>query len=74
MLEQYSKQWGLELNLSKTKIIIFNKQGATIRKFRFYFQGQEIGIVEQYTYLYISYHLEKKHQGIENLKDKSKKS
>ena len=28
-LEQYSNEWGLELNLSKTKIMIFNKQGAT---------------------------------------------
>ena len=39
MLEQYSNEWGLELNLSKTKIMIFNKQ------------GQEIEIVKQYTYL-----------------------
>ena len=35
ILEQYSNEWGLELNLSKTKIMIFNKQGATIRKFKF---------------------------------------
>ena len=40
ILEQYSNEWRLELNLSKTKIMIFNKQGATIRKFKFYFQGQ----------------------------------
>ena len=33
ILEHYSNEWGLELNLSKTKILIFNKQGATIRKF-----------------------------------------
>ena len=51
ILQQYSNEWGLELNLSKTKIMIFNKQGATIRKFKFYFQGQEIEIVKQYTYL-----------------------
>ena len=31
--------------------MIFNKQGATIRKFKFYFQAQEIEIVKQYTYL-----------------------
>ena len=49
--EQYSNEWGLELNLSKTKIMIFNKQGATLRKFKFYFQGQEIEIAKQYTYL-----------------------
>ena len=39
ILQQYSNEWGLELNLSKTKIMIFNKQ------------GQEIEIVKQYTYL-----------------------
>ena len=42
---------GLELNLSKTKIMIFNKLGAPIRRFKFYFQGQEIEIVKRYTYL-----------------------
>ena len=51
MLEQYSNEWGLELNLSKPKIMIFNKQRATIKKFKFYFQGQEIEILKQYTYL-----------------------
>ena len=51
ILQQYSTEWGLELNLSKTKIMIFNKNGATIRIFKFYFQGQEIDIVKQYTYL-----------------------
>ena len=29
ILAQYSNEWGIELNLIKTKIIIFNKQGAT---------------------------------------------
>ena len=28
--------------------MIFNKQGATIRIFKFYFQGKEIGTVKQY--------------------------
>ena len=31
--------------------MIFNKQGATIRKFKFKFQVQEIEIVKQYKYL-----------------------
>ena len=63
---------GLELNLSKTKIMIFNKQGA-IR--RFYFQGQEIEIVKRYTYLGSTFIPSgKKHQGIESLIKKAKKS
>ena len=75
ILEQYSNEWGLELNLSKTKIMIFNKQGATIRKFKFYFQGQEIEIVKQYTCLGFTFIPPgKKHKGIENLINKAKKS
>ena len=27
ILEQYSNEWGLELNLNKTKIMTFKKQG-----------------------------------------------
>ena len=55
ILEQYSNKWELDLNLSKTKIKIFNKQRATIRKFKFYFEGQEIGTVKQYTYLGLAF-------------------
>ena len=50
MLEQYINKWGLRLNLGKTKIMIFNKQGATVTKFKIYFQGQEVEIVKQYSY------------------------
>ena len=31
-LEKYCRQWDLSLNLKKTKVIIFNKQGNTIKK------------------------------------------
>ena len=34
-LEKYCRQWDLSLNLKKTKAIIFNKQGNTIKKFKF---------------------------------------
>ena len=48
ILQQRCNEWGLKLNLSKTKIMIFNKHGATIRKFKFYFQGQQIKIMKLY--------------------------
>ena len=57
ILKQNSNNWGLFLNLSKRKIMIFNKQGATIRKFNFYFQGSEMEIVKQYTYLGLTFTL-----------------
>ena len=55
--------------------MIFNKQGATTRKFKFYFQGQEIKIVKQHTYLGFTFVSSgKKQQGIESLTNKAKKS
>ena len=48
--------------------MIFNKQGPTLKKHKFYFQGKEIEIVEQYTYLGFTFiSSSKKHKGIENL-------
>ena len=38
ILKQYGNKWELELNLSKIKIMIFNKLGANKGKFKFYFQ------------------------------------
>ena len=66
---------GIRVKSKQNKKMIFNKQGATIRKFKFDFQGQEIEIVKQYTYLGFTFLPSgKKHQGIENLINKPKKS
>ena len=55
--------------------MIFYKQGATIGKFHFYFQGQEMEIVKQYTQLGFTFIPSgEKHQGIENLINKVKNS
>ena len=55
--------------------MIFYKQGATIDKFHFYFQGQEMEIVKQYTQLGFTFIPSgEKHQGIENLINKVKNS
>ena len=48
--------------------MIFNKQGATIKKFNFIFQGQEIKILKQYTYLGFTFIPSgKRHEGIEKI-------
>ena len=58
----------LELNSDKTKVMIFNKQGSTVKKHNFYYQGKEIEIVKLYTYLgFTLIPSGKKHKGIENL-------
>ena len=43
---------GLEINLKKTKVIIFNKRGITLEnKFNFYLNGTKLVITDQYQYL-----------------------
>ena len=41
-LEKYCRQWDLNLNLKKTKIIIFNKQGNTIKYLSFIIGENEL--------------------------------
>ena len=44
-LEGYCNKWGLCINQSKTKVIIFNKGGMKISKFRFCVNNQVIDVV-----------------------------
>ena len=41
ILQQYRNERGLELNISKTKVMMFNKQGTTIKKFNFFFKDKK---------------------------------
>ena len=50
-LEAYCRKWGLTINNSKTKIVIFNKGGLKISKNKFFINGNELEIVQSYCYL-----------------------
>ena len=50
-LHTYTKQWNLTVNTSKTKVIIFNKDGHRITRHNFTLNGTNIEIVQNYTYL-----------------------
>ena len=50
-LEEYCKKWKLQVNLKKTKIMIFNKQGNLIKKYKFYYNNTIIENVKEYKYL-----------------------
>lgn len=74
-LNQYCLNWGLKVNIKKTKIMIFNKAGATIKKHKFNFQGNILDSVNQYTYLgFVFIPSGKMHTGIEHLINKAKKA
>ena len=50
-LDAYCKKWSLNINLSKTKVIIFNKGGHKISKFKFHLHNNKIEIIQWYCYL-----------------------
>ena len=50
-LEVYCEQWKLEVNISKTKIMIFNSSGRKLKSDTFHFQGNELEVADSYCYL-----------------------
>ena len=75
LLENYCKSWGLKLNLKKSEILIFKKQGAVIKRNKFHFKKKEIEIVNQYAYLGFTFITSgKKHVGVEKLTNKARKT
>ncbi|CAC5419756.1 unnamed protein product [Mytilus coruscus] len=46
-LEEYCKRWCIQVNLKKTKIVIFNK-GVKMIKSNFYFNGEPVENVRNY--------------------------
>ena len=52
ILEDYCNTWGLTVNLKKTKILIFNKSGRTLRPSNpIILNGKEIDVTNSYCYL-----------------------
>ena len=43
--------WQLELNTTKTQIIVFNKNGQLLNNFNFYYNNCQLTTVSHYKYL-----------------------
>ena len=50
----FCKLWYLELNISKTKVIIFSR-GKVRKHIKFALDGTELEVVDQYTYLGVTF-------------------
>lgn len=50
-LEQYCDLWNLEVNMTKSKIMVFRNGGRLANQERWFFKQQEIEIVSEYSYL-----------------------
>lgn len=50
-LQSFCSTWLMEVNLKKTKIMIFQKSGRKSKNINFQYQNKSIEIVQEYTYL-----------------------
>ena len=46
-LDLYCDKWKLQINIKKTKIVLFNRQGSLIKKHKFQFKQNDIEIVRE---------------------------
>ena len=74
-LQKYCDDWKLDINVKKTKIIVFNKQGKTPPNVKFTFQSNELEIVKQTKYLGLIFsNTGAFKSAVSNLKDKGNKA
>ena len=50
-LGNFCETWNLKINISKTKVIVFNKSGKLLKGFSFTYMQMAIEIVQEYKYL-----------------------
>ena len=50
-LQSYCMKWKLLVNIDKSNVMIFNKRGRIIDKYRFTYDNFEIKITNEYCYL-----------------------
>ena len=74
-LEEYCTKWKLEVNLKKTKIMIFNKQGSLMKKYKFLYKNKILENAREYKYLGFTFSCSGSNKtGINNLLNQAKKA
>lgn len=51
LLYQYCQNWGLRVNTEKSKIMVFRKRGRLLENERWTYNGNELEVVDNFTYL-----------------------
>ena len=51
VLVNYCNRWKLKVNVDKTKIMVFRKGGVLPRNLTFYYNGQQLEIINKFRYL-----------------------
>ncbi len=74
-LSSYTDNWRLDVNLEKTKIVVFRKGGPTAATEKWYFKGERITVVNEYKYLGILFtHTLNLNKSIINLATRGKRA
>jgi len=50
-LARFCEEWGLDVNITKTKVIVFRRGGRISQNERWYYKGKRIEVVSTYKYL-----------------------
>ena len=50
-MSTYSKLWKLEVNVEKTKIVVFSRNGRYSKNIRFVYEEEKLEIVKEFKYL-----------------------
>lgn len=50
-LSSFCFKWNLKVDISKTKVIIFNKAGKTLKGYKFKYEDSNVDTVNEYKYL-----------------------
>ena len=50
-LHEYCQYWGLEVNIDKTKIVVFRKRGHILPTEKWFYNGQDLEVVDNINYL-----------------------
>ena len=51
ILKIFCEKWGMEVNLKKTKVVVFRNGGKTSKSERFFYSNRSVEIVTYYRYL-----------------------
>ena len=51
VLEEFCEKWGMEVNLTKTKVIVFRNGGVMPKSEKFFYTGEKVKTVTYYRYL-----------------------
>ena len=55
VLEKFCDNWGMEVNLTKTQVIVFRNGGKTSKSETFFYLAKKVKVVTYYRYLGLSF-------------------